>query len=74
IDPAYRDLLNRNGYFEGPGYNVHGTHVSGTIAANRDGNGMHGVAFGADLTVARLFANSVNYLTVVERNGGLYLD
>lgn len=74
IDPAYRDLLNRNGYFEGPGYNVHGTHVSGTIAANRDGKGMHGVAFGADLTVARLFANSVNYLTVVERNGGLYLD
>ncbi len=29
--------------------NMHGTHVSGIIAANRDGVGMHGVAYGADL-------------------------
>jgi subtilase-type serine protease len=27
----------------------HGTHVDGTIVANRDGVGMHGVAFGATL-------------------------
>ena len=27
----------------------HGTHVGGTIAANRDGEGMHGVAWGAKL-------------------------
>lgn len=29
----------------------HGTHVVGTIGANRDGNEMHGVAWGADVTV-----------------------
>lgn len=34
-------------------YESHGTHVGGTIAANRDGNGMHGVAFGSDLSVAK---------------------
>ncbi len=50
----------RNGPYVQPGinYQTHGTHVAGTIAANRDGNGMHGVAFGADLTTARLFFNS----------------
>ncbi len=50
----------RNGPYVQPGinYQTHGTHVAGTIAANRDGNGMHGVAFGADLTAARLFFNS----------------
>jgi subtilase-type serine protease len=31
-------------------YADHGTHVLGTIGANRNGTGMHGVAFGADLT------------------------
>lgn len=25
---------------------THGTHVTGTVGANRDGNGMHGVAWG----------------------------
>ncbi|MCD9026935.1 S8 family serine peptidase [Luteimonas sp. BDR2-5] len=44
-------------------FNSHGTHVAGTIAANRDGSGMHGVAFGADLSSARLFNDS---LTVVD--------
>ncbi|MCS4230008.1 subtilase-type serine protease [Stenotrophomonas maltophilia] len=39
-------------------FNTHGTHVSGTIAANRDGSGMHGVAFGADLAAAKLFFDS----------------
>ena len=29
----------------------HGTHVVGTIGANRDGNEMHGVAWGADVIV-----------------------
>ena len=28
---------------------AHGTHVGGTMAASRDGNEMHGVAFGANL-------------------------
>ncbi|UNK41085.1 S8 family serine peptidase [Luteimonas sp. S4-F44] len=44
-------------------FNSHGTHVSGTIAANRDGSGMHGVAWGADLSSARLFNDS---LTIVD--------
>ncbi|TXN01641.1 S8 family serine peptidase [Methylobacterium sp. WL64] len=36
-----------------PVYNdPHGTHVSGTIAASRDGVGMHGVAFDAKVYVA----------------------
>lgn len=74
IDPAYAALLNRNGYYEGASYQIHGTHVSGTIAANRDGSGTHGVAFGADLSVARLFSNSVSYLSVVNIGGNLYLD
>ncbi|WP_242107251.1 autotransporter domain-containing protein [Luteimonas aquatica] len=39
-------------------YNTHGTHVAGTMAANRDGSGSHGVAFGADIATARLFSNS----------------
>ncbi|HEL4830652.1 TPA: autotransporter domain-containing protein [Stenotrophomonas maltophilia] len=67
LDPQYAALLNRNGYFEGVTYGTHGTHVSGTIAANRDGTGMHGVAFGADLSVARLFSNSVAHLSVSPR-------
>ncbi|MHC1678885.1 S8 family peptidase, partial [Stenotrophomonas maltophilia] len=52
-DPTVGELL-RNASYED-----HGTHVGGTIAANRDGVGMHGVGFGADLTVAKLFFNSV---------------
>lgn len=54
-----RDII-RNGRYVQPGinYNTHGTHVAGTIAANRDGKGMHGVAFGAELTAGRLFFNS----------------
>lgn len=30
----------------------HGTHVTGTVGANRDGEGMHGVAWGANIYVA----------------------
>lgn len=67
LEPRYAALLNRNNYFEGVTYGTHGTHVSGTIAANRDGSGMHGAAFGADLSVARLFSNSVAHLSVSPR-------
>lgn len=74
LDPAEEALLNRNGIYEGASYEVHGTHVSGTIAANRDGNGTHGVAFGADLSVARLFANSAAYLSVVRTPQGAYVS
>lgn len=40
-------------------FNTHGTHVGGTVAANRDGNGTHGVAFGSDLSVAKWSFNGV---------------
>lgn len=71
FDDRIRDLLNSWGYYEGASFATHGTHVSGTIAANRDGHGTHGVAFGADLSVARLFGDSVAYYTATPDG---YLD
>lgn len=62
LDQADTDYLNSAGLYEGLAYATHGTHVSGTIAANRDGNGTHGVAFGANLSVARLFFNSASLI------------
>ncbi len=55
-----RDIIISDPRYVQPGvsFQTHGTHVAGTIAANRDGNGTHGVAFGADLSVAKLFFNS----------------
>ncbi len=50
------DYLWGNTFFS---YNSHGQHVAGTMAANRDGSGMHGVAFGADLSSARLFNDAL---------------
>lgn len=35
--------------------NGHGTHVASTAAGSKDGNGMHGVAYEADIVVARVF-------------------
>ncbi|WP_058835917.1 autotransporter domain-containing protein [Luteimonas abyssi] len=49
------------------GYSDHGTHVGGTMVANRDGNGMHGVAFGASLHSATHFLGFDSY--VVLRGG-----
>ncbi len=49
------DLFTAGSPFSVPGTWIrgvnddHGTHVDGTIAARRDGTGMHGVAFGASL-------------------------
>lgn len=39
-----------------PVFGDHGTHTSGTVAASRDGSGMHGVAFGIDLFAASGYA------------------
>lgn len=40
----------------------HGTHVTGTVGANRDGSEFHGVAFGADVHVANTGGNdNTNY-------------
>ncbi|PHM67617.1 autotransporter [Xenorhabdus stockiae] len=38
----------------------HGNHVAGTIAANRDGKEMHGVAFDADLVTAKFLGSYQN--------------
>ncbi|MCC8381750.1 autotransporter domain-containing protein [Xenorhabdus sp. PB30.3] len=38
----------------------HGNHVAGTIAANRDGEEMHGVAFDADLVTAKFLGSYQN--------------
>ena len=51
-------------------YNTHGTHVAGSIAANRNGSGTHGVAFGADITAARMFSNSYMDLDALLGWGG----
>ncbi|WP_170923202.1 S8 family serine peptidase [Fulvimarina manganoxydans] len=56
--PIEESRFSAGDEFETPGvysneYNdPHGTHVGGTIAANRDGEGMHGVAFDANLFLA----------------------
>ena len=55
------DYLWGNTFFT---FESHGTHVAGTMAANRDGSGMHGVAFGADLSSARLFNDSMVYVDI----------
>ncbi|CDH26469.1 autotransporter domain-containing protein [Xenorhabdus bovienii] len=49
-DP-YSDLIS---------FGAHGNHVSGTIAANRDGKEMHGVAFDAGLVTAKFLQNDYN--------------
>ena len=49
----YRGML-------GASYNPHGTHVAGTMLANRDGLGMHGVAYGANLSPIRFFSHFYN--------------
>lgn len=55
-----RNIIMAGNYIK-PGFNYesHGTHVAGTMAANRDGSGMHGVAFGANLAAARIFYDKV---------------
>ncbi|WP_313209125.1 autotransporter domain-containing protein [Stenotrophomonas sp.] len=58
VPPALADRLIAAGQPYGFSYADHGTHVLGTVGANRDGNGMHGVAFGANLTAARVFGDT----------------
>ncbi|AOM40039.1 autotransporter domain-containing protein [Xenorhabdus hominickii] len=41
-------------------FGAHGNHVSGIIAANRDGKAMHGVAFDAGLITAKYLQNENN--------------
>ncbi|MEG0184591.1 MAG: autotransporter domain-containing protein [Stenotrophomonas sp.] len=72
VPQAIRDIIESDPRYvqAGIAFQTHGTHVAGTIAANRDGNGTHGVAFGADLTAAKLFFNSAQMWTDV--GGGDY--
>lgn len=39
---------------------THGTHVTGTVGANRDGNEFHGVAWGSDVIVGNTGATDSN--------------
>ncbi len=39
-------------------YDAHGTHVAGIATANRDGSGVQGVAYGANLSAVRKFGNT----------------
>ena len=38
--------------------NGHGTHVAGIVAANRNGAGMHGIAYDANLAIAKIATGS----------------
>ncbi|MDO5609350.1 MAG: S8 family serine peptidase [Pseudomonadota bacterium] len=46
-------------------YESHGTHVAGTMSANRDGQGMHGVAFNSTFNSARLFADTYIHIDLL---------
>lgn len=61
---AYKegDSFVANGQYEFGTNDSHGTQVTGTIGASRDGNGMHGVAWGSDVYVANTGGNdNTNY-------------
>lgn len=65
INAAHPDLAGKIKYsrdFTGTGLQDtvgHGTHLAGIVAAARNGTGMHGVAFDANLAVAKI-ATSMN--------------
>ncbi|MGX5797617.1 S8 family peptidase, partial [Pseudomonas sp. E2-15] len=42
----------------GTAYDAHGTHVAGTALANRDGYGVQGVAYAANLSAVRKYGNT----------------
>lgn len=58
VPPALAQRLIARGLPYGFVYEDHGTHVAGTIGANRDGTGMHGVAFGAGIAAATVFGDT----------------
>ncbi|GGD58378.1 autotransporter domain-containing protein [Pseudoxanthomonas indica] len=56
---------------EGYVQRIHGTHVGGIVGANRNGSGMHGVAFGSELYSAVTDSNRVqNFEALWGRPGG----
>ena len=61
IDTDHPELADKIKYEWEPGYdtgledtNGHGTHVAGIVAAAKDGTGTHGIAYDAELAVARI--------------------
>ncbi|KAF2405665.1 Autotransporter beta-domain-containing protein [Pseudomonas antarctica] len=53
-----REQLDEYLGFVGATYNAHGTHVAGTALANRDGSGIQGVAYAANLSAVRKYGNT----------------
>ena len=53
-----REQLNEYLGVVGATYNAHGTHVAGTAVANRDGSGLQGVAYAANLSAVRKYGNT----------------
>ncbi len=58
VTPPY--LTNGQAYFPNWEKSDHGTHVAGIVAANRDGFGMHGVAYDARLFTTTVFESAVD--------------
>ncbi|MDR0218432.1 MAG: autotransporter outer membrane beta-barrel domain-containing protein [Enterobacteriaceae bacterium] len=57
----YSDNKPRGQWYTGLiDFGAHGNHVSGTIAANRDGKGIHGVAFDAGLITGKFLQSDYN--------------
>ncbi|MDX7989258.1 autotransporter outer membrane beta-barrel domain-containing protein, partial [Xenorhabdus sp. 12] len=56
-DPWNHEVNLYTGIFE---FGAHGNHVSGIIAASRDGKEMHGVAFDAGLITGKYLQNQFN--------------
>jgi subtilisin family serine protease len=60
VDQTHPDLEAQSFAFQGDvegDWDGHGTHVAGTIAARRDGRGVHGVAYNAELVAIQAFRN-----------------
>lgn len=72
-DPNAQRKLDYLLSLEGYKYNTHGSHVAGTIAANRNGAGSHGVAFAANVHASAFGSNTYqNVQALLEQDGGIY--